>query len=89
MPETPPIRLRLAEVRLERFKAAFKPEGPIIFRPFNAFIGRNGAGKSTVIEGCSGSTTRSVWTSARRVIATTACMTSLTSEQRAERDISR
>jgi len=50
MPETPPIHLRLAEVRLERFKAAFKPEGPIIFRPFNALIGRNGAGKSTVIE---------------------------------------
>ncbi|MGA2704858.1 MAG: AAA family ATPase [Isosphaeraceae bacterium] len=50
MPETPPIRLRLAEVRLERFKAAFKTTKPITFRPFNVIIGRNGAGKSTVLE---------------------------------------
>lgn len=50
MPETPPIRLRLAEVRLERFKAAFKPAKPIIFGPFNVIVGRNGAGKSTVLE---------------------------------------
>ena len=50
MPETRPIRMRLSEVRLERFKAAFKPAGPIVFHPFNAIIGRNGAGKSTVLE---------------------------------------
>lgn len=50
MPQTPPIRLRLAEVRLERFKAAFKPKNPIALGDFNAIIGRNGAGKSTVIE---------------------------------------
>jgi predicted ATPase len=50
MPETPTIHLRLAEVRLERFKAAFKPADPILFRPLNAIIGRNGAGKSTVLE---------------------------------------
>ena len=50
MPETPPIQLRLAEVRLERFKAAFKPAKPIIFGTFNVIVGRNGAGKSTVLE---------------------------------------
>lgn len=50
MPEVPPYNLRLAEVRLERFKAAFRPTKPIEFHPFNAIIGRNGAGKSTVVE---------------------------------------
>ncbi len=50
MPETPPIHLLLSEVRLERFKAAFKPAKPIIFGPFNVIVGRNGAGKSTVLE---------------------------------------
>lgn len=39
----------LAEVRLEKFKAAFDP-GPIPLRPFNIIIGRNGSGKSTLLE---------------------------------------
>ena len=39
----------ITEVRLERFKAAFKPE-PIPLRPFNVLIGRNGSGKSTLVE---------------------------------------
>jgi predicted ATPase len=40
---------RLAEVKLERFKAAFKPRAiPIL--PFNIVIGRNGSGKSTLLE---------------------------------------
>jgi predicted ATPase len=50
MPETPMTRLRLVEVNLERFKAAFRPSQPIEFRPFNILIGRNGSGKSTVLE---------------------------------------
>lgn len=41
--------LHLSEVRLERFKAAFKP-GPITLQPFNLVIGRNGSGKSTLLE---------------------------------------
>ncbi len=41
--------LRLREVRLERFKAAFKPE-PIAVGDFQLIIGRNGAGKSTLLE---------------------------------------
>lgn len=49
MPDTTPIRLKLTAVRVERFKAAFKPE-PIRFQPFNVIVGRNGSGKSTVIE---------------------------------------
>src|SRR5436190_144170 len=49
MPNASIIRLRLTDVRLERFKAAFKPNS-IEFRPFNVVIGRNGSGKSTVIE---------------------------------------
>lgn len=44
------IRLLLREVRMERFKAAFKLTNPIDFRPANVIIGRNGSGKSTVIE---------------------------------------
>ncbi|HSK81643.1 MAG TPA: AAA family ATPase [Thermoanaerobaculia bacterium] len=43
-----PVRW-LSEVRLERFKAAFKP-GPVPLRPFNVVIGRNGSGKSTLLE---------------------------------------
>jgi predicted ATPase len=39
----------LSEVRLERFKAAFKPN-PIPLQPFNIVIGRNGSGKSTLLE---------------------------------------
>jgi predicted ATPase len=39
----------LTEVKLERFKAAFKP-GSIPLRPFNVVIGRNGSGKSTLLE---------------------------------------
>ncbi len=39
----------IIEVRLERFKAAFKPE-PVPLRPFNVLIGRNGSGKSTLVE---------------------------------------
>lgn len=41
--------LALTEVRLERFKAAFKPE-PIALSQFNVVIGRNGTGKSTLLE---------------------------------------
>jgi energy-coupling factor transporter ATP-binding protein EcfA2 len=41
--------VRLAEVRLERFKAAFLPP-PIPLRGFNVVIGRNGSGKSTLLE---------------------------------------
>lgn len=43
-----PVRW-LSEVRLERFKAAFKP-GPVPLGPFNVVIGRNGSGKSTLLE---------------------------------------
>lgn len=39
----------LRMIRLERFKAAFKP-GPIRLHNFNVLIGRNGSGKSTLIE---------------------------------------
>jgi predicted ATPase len=39
----------LTKVRLERFKAAFKPE-PIALGPFNVIVGRNGSGKSTLLE---------------------------------------
>lgn len=41
---------RLVEVKLERFKAAFRPK-PISLLPFNLVIGRNGSGKSTLLEG--------------------------------------
>ncbi len=40
---------QLSSVHLERFKAAFKPD-PIPLQSFNVLIGRNGSGKSTVIE---------------------------------------
>jgi predicted ATPase len=43
--ETP----RLKSVKLERFKAAFKPD-PIELQPFTFVIGRNGSGKSTLLE---------------------------------------
>lgn len=39
----------LTEIRLERFKAAFKP-APLGLGPFNVIIGRNGSGKSTLVE---------------------------------------
>ena len=39
----------LSEVKLERFNAAFKPT-PIPQQRFNVLIGRNGSGKSTVLE---------------------------------------
>src|SRR6478609_4960067 len=39
----------LSEVKIERFKAAFKPKA-IPLRPFNVVIGRNGSGKSTLLE---------------------------------------
>jgi len=39
----------LSEFKLERFKAAFQPD-PIALRKFNVIIGRNGTGKSTLIE---------------------------------------
>lgn len=39
----------LTKVRLERFKAAFKPD-PVVLGPFNVIIGRNGSGKSTLLE---------------------------------------
>lgn len=41
--------IMLTSVELERFKAAFKP-GPIPLSPFTVIIGRNGSGKSTVVE---------------------------------------
>ena len=41
--------LSLVGVRLERFKAAFKPE-PIRLSGFTVVIGRNGTGKSTLLE---------------------------------------
>jgi predicted ATPase len=40
---------RLRSVKLERFKAAFKP-APIKLDDFNVVIGRNGSGKSTLLE---------------------------------------
>ena len=40
---------QLTEVRLERFKAAFKPP-TVALRQFNVVIGRNGSGKSTLLE---------------------------------------
>lgn len=40
---------RLRSVKLERFKAAFKP-APIDLAGFNVVIGRNGSGKSTLLE---------------------------------------
>ena len=39
----------LESVKLERFKAAFQPD-PIPLSPFTVIIGRNGSGKSTVLE---------------------------------------
>jgi len=39
----------LESVKLERFKAAFRPD-PISLSPFTVIIGRNGSGKSTVLE---------------------------------------
>lgn len=42
-------QLMLTEVRLERFKAAFRP-GPVRLGAFNVIIGRNGSGKSTLLE---------------------------------------
>lgn len=42
-------RWKLAEVKLERFKAAFDPP-PVELMPFNVLIGRNNSGKSTFFE---------------------------------------
>ncbi|MBL8228927.1 MAG: AAA family ATPase [Bryobacterales bacterium] len=39
----------LESVKLERFKAAFRPD-PLSLSPFTVIIGRNGSGKSTVLE---------------------------------------
>ena len=39
----------LSKVKLERFKAAFRPD-PIALQKFNVVIGRNGSGKSTLLE---------------------------------------
>lgn len=39
----------LTEIRLERFKAAFRPD-PVALGPFNVIVGRNGSGKSTLLE---------------------------------------
>lgn len=49
MPESSRRRLRLTEVTLRGFKAAFEPP-PIPLEPFNLLVGRNGSGKSTLIE---------------------------------------
>ena len=46
---SPRLQLRLSEVRLERFKAAWLPE-PVHLRPLTVLIGRNGSGKSTLLE---------------------------------------
>lgn len=43
------MRLVLESVQLERFKAAFRPD-PLSLSPFTVIIGRNGSGKSTVLE---------------------------------------
>lgn len=43
------VRLQLIEVDVQRFKAAFRP-GAVHFEPFNVIIGRNGSGKSTMLE---------------------------------------
>ncbi len=43
------MRLSLRSVRLQRFKAAFKPD-PIELDDLTLLIGRNGSGKSTVLE---------------------------------------
>lgn len=45
----PLARALLSVVRLERFKAAFKP-GATRLRPFTVIVGRNGSGKSTLLE---------------------------------------
>jgi predicted ATPase len=39
----------LESVKLERFKAAFRPD-PLPLSPFTVIIGKNGSGKSTVLE---------------------------------------
>jgi predicted ATPase len=44
-----PTYFFLESVQLERFKAAFRP-GPLSISPFTVIIGRNGSGKSTVLE---------------------------------------
>lgn len=50
MPERSPlVRFMLESVQLERFKATFRPD-PLTFSPFTVLIGRNGSGKSTVLE---------------------------------------
>ncbi len=47
--DSPDTARWLNEIKLERFKAAFQPE-PIGLRKFNVIVGRNGTGKSTLIE---------------------------------------
>jgi predicted ATPase len=44
-----PRFLALHSVQLERFKAAFRPD-PLPLSPFTVIVGRNGSGKSTVLE---------------------------------------
>jgi len=46
---TRPSQFFLESVQLERFKAAFRPD-PLSLSPFTVIIGRNGSGKSTVLE---------------------------------------
>lgn len=47
--EIPIPRATLTSVKLERFKAAFKPD-PVELHPFTVIVGRNGSGKSTFLE---------------------------------------
>jgi predicted ATPase len=42
-------QLQIQEIRLERFKATFRPD-PIPLNGFTIIIGRNGSGKSTLLE---------------------------------------
>ncbi|MBM3459290.1 MAG: ATP-binding cassette domain-containing protein, partial [Armatimonadetes bacterium] len=48
-PPPPEPALQLSKVKLEHFKAAFKP-GSVTLGPLNVLVGRNGSGKSTLIE---------------------------------------
>ena len=47
--KTPVPRAMLTSVKLECFKAAFKPKS-VELHPFTVIVGRNGSGKSTLLE---------------------------------------
>jgi predicted ATPase len=48
-PQRKPAQLVLTEIKLDRFKAAYD-SGPVKLKPFTVLIGRNGSGKSSIIE---------------------------------------